>query len=968
MATELGSIRVSVSGNVIPLRRDLTKAKRESKRAATAIEKDMRRVKTSMTGIASALGVTAGIASLGLIARSIVQTGATFDHEMKVVQAVSSATAKEFIQLESIALKMGETTEFTSTQAAEGLRFLSMAGFEATKSVAALPGTLDLATAGNIALSRAADVATNALTAMKLPVHELGRVNDAFIGTITRTNTNMEMMADSFRYAAPQASALGYDIERLSAMIGTLGNAGIQASMAGTQLNFAMAKTGRVFEELGIDGKGKDLIDALKAMNAAGWDAQRVMEIFGMRGSRAVLVMRSQIGALEELEMKLKNNEGEHRKLAATMRTSTVNQFKALKSAAEAAGLAVFKVFKEDIEGAVQVSTQFIRESKSTLAEYAELWREVNNLSIIHIGLVKGVWEVYRNFQKALGDEKANENLEKQKGLFGSIAGGLREVKNLFVETKKESDAWGIAQVKKLKDIVFGTDEVTEAGKEAASVHKGFSEIYVNEAQKVIDKQKEVEGQAKKLVASHFEYAKGIIAVNHAMLQTMEEFELFMSQPRGRDRSEELNEIKQTVAAIDQTLRAFYKDIEETDIGEQAAENINKIITDAEEKAKRISEAWDKVKGQTLESKAAQVKFDVERAGMIEYWEWRRQKHQDEITAELEREKILSSTMIWDEKRVAEEEFRSAERQSILDYEAWQVQQTRDRIQQQLTLEEERLEKEKELEKERQQQIETTAKMVSDRLAGSIMDIVTRAKSGKEAFADMAKSILADLTQMIIKQLLYNMVLTITNSLMKSLGFGASKGAVFDPTQIGEGAVFKNSTMQKFKMGDIFIHPTIADEVKKFQGGNSFTNSIVNKPTYFNIGEMGESGPEAIMPLDSIGKGYSVKAVDESGQKIEAPLKRMSDGSLGIALQSKKQKFAEGAVFDGGNGQQSFKNAGENNEGSTTHNYFHIVAMDSQSFADVVQRNPDVIVQVSKEGIKGGDKEFLELLKIAVEK
>ena len=37
--------------------------------------------------------------------------------------------------------------------------------------------------------------------------------------------------------------------------------------------------------------------------------------------------------------------------------------------------------------------------------------------------------------------------------------------------------------------------------------------------------------------------------------------------------------------------------------------------------------------------------------------------------------------------------------------------------------------------------------------------------------------------------------------------------------------------------------------VQAFASGGSFTNSIVSTPTYFNMGLMGEAGPEAIMPL-----------------------------------------------------------------------------------------------------------------------
>jgi TP901 family phage tail tape measure protein len=249
-------------------RRDLKVARAESLRTSQFMAKNFDAVKGAMIGLA-------GVAGIGMVAKSIIRMGMEFQQSMAVVRGVTRATEKEF---QNIAKKLGETTEWTASQAADALKFLGMAGFSASKAMAALPGTLDLATAGNIALGQAADIATNALTAMQLEVGELGRVNDVFVGTITRSNTNMEMMAESFRYAAPVAKAYGISIERLSALIGTLGNAGIQGSMAGTQLAFGFQKAARVFKELGIDGTGKDMVDALEAANKAGWDSAKMMQ------------------------------------------------------------------------------------------------------------------------------------------------------------------------------------------------------------------------------------------------------------------------------------------------------------------------------------------------------------------------------------------------------------------------------------------------------------------------------------------------------------------------------------------------------------------------------------------------------------------------------------------------------------------------------------------------------------------
>ena len=323
---------------------------------------------------ASAMRFVKVMGTVALVAATIatIKVGAEFEKSMKVVYGVTRATAFEMKNLEDVARRMGATTEWTANQAADALKFLGMAGFSAGKAIQALPGTLDLATAGNIDLGRAADIATNALTAMQLPVHQLGRINDVFVGTITRTNTNMDMMAESFKYAAPSARAFGYSVEQLSSMIGILGNAGIQGSMAGTQLNFAFTRTKKVFDDLGVNGAGKDLIDALELANKAGWDANKFLAIFGQRGGRAALVMRQLIPEIRDLKEKLDAAKGEAKTLADTMRDTLIGDFQLLKSAATEVSIAMFKMFGPRMRDGLQHMTTWIQENKDMLMDFAK--------------------------------------------------------------------------------------------------------------------------------------------------------------------------------------------------------------------------------------------------------------------------------------------------------------------------------------------------------------------------------------------------------------------------------------------------------------------------------------------------------------------------------------------------------------------------------------------------------------------
>ena len=379
----LGNIYVSVNARLTKLEASLKKAEAKARLSGKKMDQSLslRGAKKSLMSFNSMLVATfagIGLATVARFTKSVVGIGTEFEHSMLIVKGVTRSTGKQFQALTDLAKELGETTEWTAQQAAGGLKFLGMAGLGAERSLQALPGMLDLATAGAIELATAADIATNAMTAMQIPVEELGRVNDVFIATITRSNTNMEMMAESFKYAAPLAKAYGVSIEQLAAMIGTLGNAGIQGSMAGTQLAFAFQKTQKVFEKLGTSGAGKSFVDALRAAKEAGWGAAEMMKAFGMRGGRAALVLKDLIPMVEDLEQKLNNSEGEAKKLAETMRSSTKTAFIELKSAIEGIAIAAFTENTGGLNEAIRALTKSVRDAKPDLIKMAEIFLDMS--------------------------------------------------------------------------------------------------------------------------------------------------------------------------------------------------------------------------------------------------------------------------------------------------------------------------------------------------------------------------------------------------------------------------------------------------------------------------------------------------------------------------------------------------------------------------------------------------------------
>ena len=195
-------------------------------------------------------GLTRPTLKLG---QNILTIAADFEKSMNQVAAVSAESLRDYDSavgqtgaaynaLREMAKDLGKTTKFTAGEAAEGLGYLAMAGFDVESQLAAMPGVLQLAAAGNMDLAAASDIASNVLTGYGFKADEIARVNDVMAKTFTSTNTDMRQLGDAMKYVAPVAASAGLEFEQVSAAIGLLGNAGIQGEMGGTALRGVISR------------------------------------------------------------------------------------------------------------------------------------------------------------------------------------------------------------------------------------------------------------------------------------------------------------------------------------------------------------------------------------------------------------------------------------------------------------------------------------------------------------------------------------------------------------------------------------------------------------------------------------------------------------------------------------------------------------------------------------------------------
>lgn len=366
----VGTLTAHLAMDTSRLKKGMAQGRNEMRQFTKGVNKGMGSMTASVGKLGAAFGGLALAFGAFRLVKDITAVGEAFEQSITTAGAVMRATVEEMQALNDIARKMGETTEFTASQAAESLKFLGMAGFEASKAIAALPATLDLATAGGIDLGRSADIATNALTAMQLDVEELGRVNDVFVGTITRSNTNMEQMAQAFKFAAPIASAYGYEIEELSGLIGSLGNAGVQGSMAGTQLAQAFIEAREIAQKFGFESG--DLIDVLDSLKMKFGENVDMMEFFTRRSGRAALILSAAGDKVKEFQETLGGVGGEAQTLAEVMRATFGGIHKELTSVMESIKLDAFGLYRDALKDSMEDAIKWLRNNREQILVWVQ--------------------------------------------------------------------------------------------------------------------------------------------------------------------------------------------------------------------------------------------------------------------------------------------------------------------------------------------------------------------------------------------------------------------------------------------------------------------------------------------------------------------------------------------------------------------------------------------------------------------
>ena len=343
-------------------------------------------IRVAGTAVFAAFGAGVAIATGEYIKfdQAITQAGAKFKD-----LDTSSNTYKESLEaLGKEARRVAAITEFMATDTAGALDKMAMAGLSSELSMSLLSGTTDLATAAGTDLTTAVDIATDSLGAFNLMSDDaaqttanLTRISDVFAKTTTTSNTDLLALFEAAKSGAPAFTAAGQSIESFSAIIGTMANAGIKGSEAGTSLRNMMLRLAdatpeaqKVLNSLGVTtrdeaGNFRDIIDILadfeKGLDGMG-TAQRTAALSTVFGARSVtgvnILLQTGTKTLREYRGQLEASAGSAAKMADAMRKSLTNQIEVLKSTLLEKGLQFVERFSERGSELLERFTLFIRD------------------------------------------------------------------------------------------------------------------------------------------------------------------------------------------------------------------------------------------------------------------------------------------------------------------------------------------------------------------------------------------------------------------------------------------------------------------------------------------------------------------------------------------------------------------------------------------------------------------------------
>jgi len=207
-----------------------------------------------------AVGTVAAVA-VGLAIKSF----ADFDAKMSQVKTLSHASADDMKLLTSAALHMGQAIGYSANDVADAEIELVKAGRSTAEIMGgALKGSLELAAAGQIEVSKATEIATIAMTQFALKGKDIPHVADLLSAGADKALGGVGDLGEALKSGGLVAAQFGVSLDETVGTLSAFANAGLLGETAGTDLRQMLLKLGN---------PSKEAADKMKELGISIYDA-----------------------------------------------------------------------------------------------------------------------------------------------------------------------------------------------------------------------------------------------------------------------------------------------------------------------------------------------------------------------------------------------------------------------------------------------------------------------------------------------------------------------------------------------------------------------------------------------------------------------------------------------------------------------------------------------------------------------
>ena len=375
-------------GDIDRMDRELQEAEKSAERVRETFSKLGSHVADAMKKAGAA-----ATAAFGVAVGAAVKVGTDFESGMSQVAATMGITvdeiaagSQEFESLSQAAKNAGATTQFSATQASEALNYLALAGYDAEKSITALPTVLNLAAAGGIDLGYASDMVTDSMSALGLSTNQLEGFVDQLAKTSQKSNTNIAQLGEGILTVGGTAKDLAGGTVELNTALGILADNGVKGAEGGTALRnvilslSAPTDTARkAMKELGLEvfdsnGKLRPLNETFQDLNSklgemSDEDRINVLNtMFNKVDLKSVNALLANSGErFDELSGYIRDSAGAAEEMAETMNDNLKGKLTILGSALEGLGIEMYEEFQQPLKEAAETAIKSVDSISASL-------------------------------------------------------------------------------------------------------------------------------------------------------------------------------------------------------------------------------------------------------------------------------------------------------------------------------------------------------------------------------------------------------------------------------------------------------------------------------------------------------------------------------------------------------------------------------------------------------------------------